>query len=274
MMDGDPNEFAGGRGDTQFLNYSMMFVAPTAIVPASTLGAGVMYMPNKHVTFVSQLVSATDSTFVSFDQAVDDWSDGQIWANVLMTQYRVSDLPGGFNLEVLNWFNADFQNLGSQIGDLSSNESTSWLVGLSAWQYLYTEESSEGPLNGANKIPDLQGWGLFARLGFADKEVNPFKLTVSIGVGGRGVLPGRDQDLFGLGYFYTKTEPGNLITDVGIDESAQGFEVFYNLFLTPAAKLSFDVQWLDATVPKIEDAVVVGTIDDAWVVGARLQLIF
>ncbi len=98
MMDGDPNEFAGGRGDTQFLNYSMMYAAPTAIVPASTLGAGVMYMPNQHVTFVSQLVSATDSTFASFDNAFDDWSDGQIWVNALMTQYRVSDLPGGFNV--------------------------------------------------------------------------------------------------------------------------------------------------------------------------------
>jgi hypothetical protein len=177
----------------------------------------------------------------------------------------VSDLPGGFNLEVLNWFNADFQNLGSQIGDLSSNKSTSWLVGLSAWQYLYTEESSEGPLNAANKIPDLQGWGLFARFGIADKEVNPFKLTFSIGVGGRGVLPGRDQDLFGLGYFYTETDPGNLITEIGIADNTQGFEVFYNLFLTPWAKLSFDVQWLEADVPDADDAVVAG---------ARLQLIF
>jgi porin len=265
MMDGDPNEFAGGRGDTQFLNYSMMYAAPTAIVPASTVGAGVMYMPNQHVTFVSQLVSATDSTFASFDNAFDDWSDGQIWVNVLMTQYRVSDLPGGLNVEALNWFNADFTNLDSQVGELTSTEDTSWLVGLSAWQYLYTEESSEGPLNAANKIPDLQGWGLFARLGFADKDTNPFKLTASIGVGGRGVIPGRDQDLFGMGYFYTETEPGNTITDIGIADNTQGFEVFYNLFLTPAAKLSFDVQWLEADVPNIDNAVVVG---------GRLQLIF
>jgi porin len=274
MMDGDPNEFAGGRGDTQFLNYNMMFAAPTAIVPASTLGAGFMYMPNKHVTFVSELVSATDSTFVSVNDAVDDWSDGQIWANVLMTQYRVSDLPGGFNLEALNWFNADFQNIGSQIGDLTSEEDTSWLVGLSAWQYLYTEEASEGPLDATNKIPDLQGWGLFARLGFADKKTNPFKTTASIGVGGRGIFPGRDHDLFGLGYFYTETDPDNILTVLGSQDSVQGVEVFYNLFLTPAAKLSFDVQWLEASVPTFDNAVVIGTVDDAVVVGARLQLIF
>jgi porin len=265
FMDGDPNEFAGGRGDTQFLNYSMMFAAPTAIVPASTLGVGVMYMPNQYVTYVSEWVSATDSSFASFDTAFDEWSEGQIWVNALMTQYRVSDLPGGFNATYLNWFNADFQNIGSQVGDLTSTEDTSWLVALSGWQYLYTEESSEGPLNTANKIPDLQGWGLFARLGFADKDTNPFKLTASGGVGGRGVIPGRDHDLIGLGYFWTKTESGNVLTDAGIEDSTQGLEAFYNLAITPAAMLSFDIQWLDADVPDADNAVVVG---------ARAQLKF
>jgi carbohydrate-selective porin OprB len=251
-----------------------MYAAPTAIVPASTLGAGVMYTANQHVTFVSQVVSATDSSFASFNTAADDWSDGQIWVNALMTQYRVSDLPGGFNVMYLNWFNAEFTDIGSQVGDLTSTDDTSWLAVLSGWQYLYTEEASEGPLNTANKIPDLQGWGLFARLGFADKDTNPFKRTASIGVGGRGVLPDRDQDLFGMGYFYTETDPGNVITQTGIADDVHGFEVFYNLFLTPAAKLSFDVQWLEASEPNIDNAVVVGTVDDAVVVGGRLQLIF
>jgi porin len=127
---------------------------------------------------------------------------------------------------------------------------------------------------GANKIPDLQGWGLFARLGYADRDTNPFKRTASIGLGGRGVIPGRDQDLFGIGYFYTETEPGNLITQVGVADDTHGVEVFYNLFLTPAAKLSFDVQWLEGDEPVFEDAVVIGTVDDAVVVGARLQLVF
>jgi porin len=136
---------------------------------------------------------------------------------------------------------------------------------LSAWQYLYTEESSEGPLDTTNKIPDLQGWGLFARLGFADKDTNPFKLTVSAGVGGRGVVPGRDNDLFGFGYFYTETESGNSVTQIGIEDSTQGFEAFYNVAITPAAMLAFDFQWLEASLANTDNAVVLGS---------RLQLKF
>jgi porin len=267
MMDGDPNEFAGGRGDTQFLNYSMMYAAPTAIVPASTVGAGVIYMPNENVTLVSQLVSGTDSSFDSFDTAFDDWDQGQIWVNALMTQYRVRDhLPGGFNATYLNWFNAEFTDIGSVVGSLTSTKEESWLLALSAWQYLYTEESSEGPLNLSNKIPDLQGWGLFARLGFADKDTNPFKTTVSFGAGGRGVFPNRDDDLLGIGYFYTETESGNVLTTVGgLDDSTQGFEAFYNLQITPAAMFAVDLQWLEASLPDTDNAVVLG---------GRLQLKF
>lgn len=35
---GDPNEFAAGRGRTQFQNYNFVFGPPTLLVPASTLG--------------------------------------------------------------------------------------------------------------------------------------------------------------------------------------------------------------------------------------------
>ena len=122
MMDGDPNEFAGGRGDTQFLNYSMMYAAPTAIVPASTLGAGAMFAPNEHVTIATQVVSATDSTFNSFEEGFNRFDDGQIWATALMTQYRVRDLPGGFNANYLQWFNAEFTDIGSIAGALTSTE--------------------------------------------------------------------------------------------------------------------------------------------------------
>jgi porin len=265
MMDGDPNEFAGGRGDTQFMNYSMMYAAPTAIVPASTLGVGAIYIPNEHVTLASQVVSATDSSFESFGDAIDDLDDGQIWATSLMTQYRVRDLPGGFNATYLQWFDSNFTDISSIVGALSSTKDDSWLLALSAWQYLFTEESSTGPLDATNKIPDLQGWGLFARLGFADKHTNPFSLTASVGVGGRGVLPSRDNDLFGLGYFYTETESENLFTAGGFPDSTQGFEAFYNLAITPAAMLAFDLQWLEADVPNTDDAVLLG---------ARLQMKF
>jgi porin len=50
--------------------------------------------------------------------------------------------------------------------------------------------------------PHHEGIGLFARLGFADEQTNPIEWAVSGGIGGRGLVPGRHNDTFGLGYYY------------------------------------------------------------------------
>lgn len=71
--------------------------------------------------------------------------------------------------------------------------------------------------------------------------------------------------MFGAGYFYTKTESGNILTDVGLEDSGQGVEVFYNLAVTPTAMLAFDFQWIGASVPGADNAIVLGT---------RLRLVF
>jgi len=50
-LDGDPNEFAGGRGVSQFLNSNFIFNPSLAlIVPYSTLGFGIIILPNPHLT--------------------------------------------------------------------------------------------------------------------------------------------------------------------------------------------------------------------------------
>jgi porin len=267
-MDGDFNEFAGGRGDTQFMNYNLIYAAPTAIVPASVLGTGVLFMPNENVTIASQVTSATDS---SFSSGFDTLDEGFISATSLITQYRLDELPGGFNATYVHWFDTDFTNTGNiwylpDDGLVSSTEDSSWLVALSGWQYLYTEEPSEGPLNLMNKKPDLQGVGLFGRIGLADKDTNPMHNNYSVGIGGRGLIPDRDNDVCGVGYFYTDLDPDLIESGtVGIKESFQGVEAFYSLAITPAAKLTFDVQFLESSFKGI---------DDATVAGVRFQMIF
>jgi porin len=73
---------------------------------------------------------------------------------------------------------------------------------LERWQYVYTKDTdAEGPINLLNGQPDQQGLGLFARFGFADKETNPVEWAISGGVGGRGLIPSRDNDNFGIGYY-------------------------------------------------------------------------
>ena len=63
--------------------------------------------------------------------------------------------------------------------------SDSWAVDWSGWQYLYVEGDSR-TVDPGNGRQDLQGVGLFARIGIADKDTNPIYWTVSAGLSGRG----------------------------------------------------------------------------------------
>jgi porin len=268
---GDPNEFASGRGRTQFQNYNLIFGTPTLIVPASTLGIGALYVPNDHVMLSSALLSATDC---SYNSCVDDAYDaGTIWASAGIFQYRVGDLPGGANANVVYFFDSDFTELGTlsidpgdgETGGLTSEESETWMVVFSFWQYLSAKHAGEGPLDLFNQRPDLEGWGIFGRLSFADEDTNPFKTTGSIGVGGRGLMGFRPNDVFGVGYFYNDIYDDRFTTGLGFDGDSSGVEAFYNLAITPAARLSVNLQYLE---PSLED------VDDAVVLSGRLHITF
>lgn len=268
---GDLNEFASGRGRTQFQNYNLNYGPQTLIVPASTLAFGAIYLPNKQVTLSSTLLSATDC---SYNSCIDDaYDDGTIWANAAMFQYRLGGLPGGANANAIFFFDADFTELGSLavdpgdgiVGPVTSEEDDSWMVILSFWQYLSAQGVGEGPLNLMNQRPDLEGWGIFGRLGFADEDTNPFETSISVGIGGRGVIDSRPNDVFGVGYFYNDVFEDRFSDSVGLDGDSSGVEAFYNLAITPAARFSINLQYLESS---LEDA------DDATVLYGRLHLTF
>ena len=78
------------------------------------------------------------------------------------------------------------------------------------------------------------------------------------GVSGRGIFAGRPYDRIGVGFYHMKEgddlndQPGNLLQD------ETGYEVFYNLAITPSVQLTFDVQWIDSGITGNDDATVVG----------------
>ncbi len=179
-------------------------------------------------------------------------------------QYRLGDLPGGQTIGVLFAGDEVFTSLGNgfvfQPGEGLTVPRTdeSWYVSWNGWQYLTTEEPAEGPLNLLNRIPDLQGVGLFARAGIADKDTNPIDWSVSVGVGGRGVISGRDDDVFGVGYFYSHLQPLRLTGVLGFDDHVHGAEAFYNIALTPAAYLTLDGQVIKDAFPGTDTTVILG----------------
>ncbi len=261
-LDGDPNEFASGRGRSQFMNANLVFNGASALtVPYSTLGAGLLWAPHTNVLVTSSLINTTDSSTTSgFDHVEDGWS----WATEAQFQYKLGSLPGGANAGGVYAFAGDFTQLGGKLqlvpgaGLQLPRASDSWYVYASAWQYLYTPDQAPARINPGDGRPDLRGIGLFARFGFADESTNPIKWTASVGLGGRGIIPARDEDTFGIGYVFTELENVRASVALGIEDSTQAIEAYYNIAVTSGLDVTLDAQWIDGGSQNIDEALVVG----------------
>jgi len=264
--DGDTNEFATGRGRTQFMNWSLNYGTANLIVPASTLGVGVVILPSERLNIVSMLTSGTECVSSNCFKDLDD--KGGISITSVGYQYQLGGLPGGVTGNFIYLFDKDFTEFGGglPVPPPGAGEGTtkdhSWVAGGTFWQYISTKESHEGPLNLTNRQQDLAGWGIFGRLTFADDETNPWKTSFALGLGARGIFNGRPDDMFGVGYFY------NGLTDKGLIgrlDDGQGVEGYYNASILPSLRFSLNLQWIKSVKP---------TVDNTFALSTRLQLVF
>ena len=113
--------------------------------------------------------------------------------------------------------------------------------------------------------PELEGLGIFGSITFADEDTNPWRTSVAFGVGGRGLIPGRPNDLFGIGGFYNDLASNQLVSTADYEEDYAGMEAFYNLFITPAVRFSVNAQYLPSVLPGIKASTMIT---------GRLQLLF
>ena len=184
------------------------------------LDAGVLWLPAEGVTVNGSIINTTDSsTTTGFD-------DGQTVSVEADFQYRLAELPGGMNVGGFYSFNQDFAEIGRLVLQPDQqlrfqNDDDSWAIYWSGWQYLFMESASDKPVDLANGVPDYQGVGLFTRLGLADQNTNPVEWPGSIGVGGRGIIPTRDDDVFGVGYYYTHFQDTDIGGALGFDNCGQ-----------------------------------------------------
>lgn len=255
------NEFTGGEGRTQFMNFQFMFPAVYAqVAPYSTLAAGAVVMPSEHVLFTSLLMNTADSSTTT---GFDDFGDGSTWWNSIDIQYEVKGLPGGSTLGVLYAFNGDFTHIGGinyvpDVGIVVGKESESWAVQWNGWQYLHTEGESGTRVDPRNGRQDLQGIGVFASLGLGDKKTNPVSFAASVGLAARGVFPGRDDDTLGLGYFYNDLQKPRSIMSNFLQSSTQGIEFYYNVVILRSLEVTGDVQWTKSVLENVDDGLVLG----------------
>lgn len=258
--DGDANEFASGRGVSQFMNSSFVANGVFAVgLPYSTLGTALVWMPSPKLKITAIFANSADSsTTTGFDAIGDGWL-GSAEANL---QYRLGELPGGITAGGFYVGNSSFAKFGSRLAfergeglNIPTDDSV-WCLYANTWQYLYVKDKEDAPIKLADGRPDRRGIGIFARAGLSDQETDPIGWSLSGGLGGRGMLPQRDNDTFGIGYFYNNVVSGRIFAIAGYDDHLEGVELFYNIAITPAASLTLDFQYIDAAASRVDPSTV------------------
>jgi porin len=163
----------------------------------------------------------------------------------------------------------DFKSVNQIILDprtpLVSTKTGSWAVYYNFDQYLYQ------PDKGSDK-----GFGIFGRIGVSDGDPNFMRSFFSLGVSGKGLIPSRPNDVFGIGGYYLDINNPTLETPLGTTKFLRdeyGFEAYYNFALTPWALLTPDIQVVRGALQHpIDDRS--RAVDTAVVMGVRLRLVF
>jgi porin len=255
------NEFAGGEGRTQFMNNQLLWSAAFAqVAPYSTLAVGGVWAPAPHMSVSSMLMNTADS---SESSGFDDIGEGTSWWTSADIQYRLGELPGGVALGGIYAFDGEFGGIGGLyidpgVGIGVERKSSSWAAYASGWQYLLTEEPIPDAVDLDDGRQDLEGLGAFLMLGAADRDSNPVSWSVAAGLAGKGLLPGRDRDTAGLGYFCNRLQEPEVISGDRVTGSTQGLEAYYNVALARSVALSLDLQWTKSAFESVDDAIIIG----------------
>jgi len=140
--------------------------------------------------------------------------------------------------------------------------SDDWGFYLSFDQLVWKEDEA-GPAEGeegeeGEQEQGPQGLGLFFRYGHARADVNEIENYYSWGVSYRGLLPGRDDDVFGAGFAYADLSDDVKKLERGRQREA-AIELYYNIHVTDCISVTPDLQIIvDPGGDDTKDAVVAG----------------
>ena len=279
---GDMNEFAHGKGATQFMNMAFNFNPLLAFtVPYSTLGTGMVVLPTKDPKEAIISLSVLSANGQANTSGFEDLNGNAI---TIAGEGRVrTDFFGltGHQLFGTTFSNKKFNSIDQRLGSIVEtrsfkSEKGSWNIYYNFDQYLYE------PKKGVDR-----GVGLFGRLGVSDGNPNFMKFFGSFGVGGKGMFESRPHDQFGWGFYYINIDNPSLqgpLQTRRFLRDEYGFEAFYNFAITPWALLTPDIQVVRGAqrdivtvtqgplgvLPRIDRK----SISTSTVLGLRLQLLF
>jgi porin len=263
---GDVNEFAHGKGDTQFFNVAFNINPVVLMVPYSTLGAGVIALPTadpKQAVLNFLVLSATGKA------STDGFDDlnGAVFAAGGRVRTDFFNLTG-HQLVGAVYSNKAYTSLDQRLNFVIENRALAkrddtWAVYYNFDQFLYETDKAAG-----------RGVGLFGRFGASKGNPIPVQYFYSAGIGGKGLIPSRELDQFGIGYYYSSVNNPTLqlpFSTKSFLRDEWGFEAYYNAAVTPWLLLTPDVQVIGPAQKQQR-----GTrqsVGNDVVVGFRLQVV-
>lgn len=286
---------------TGFQNTSLNLPLAMAMVPLSAYGAGALYAPSHDVTLAAMVLDPSGTIMDDdIDKAFDDGV--MVLANADL-KVKPFGLPGHQNL-TLAWSNKEHLSLDQDPSNIArhllterfpllanpgphlveiltrfapgllipvqplNKENETWAAVYSFEQYLWKPEADS-----------RRGLGGFFSAGASDGKANPIKYSYSLGVTGKGMVPGRPHDDFGIGWsrteFSDKFVPFLRNTfDLGLDKE-DALELYYNFAVTPWLAVTPSYQYISPAMNKTLDAAGnLRNLHNTQMVGIRVGLRF
>jgi porin len=149
-----------------------------------------------------------------------------------------------------------------------NTEKDTWAAVYSLEQYLWQ------PTGDAKR-----GIGMFFTAGVSDGRANPIKNSFTLGLAGNGMVSGRPDDRFGIGYSHTEFSDYFMAGlrdrfDIGLDHE-DAAELYYNASVTPWLTVTPSIQAVRSGLTKTLDANnEFKDLGTTWLVGVRVGIRF
>jgi porin len=282
-----------GNYRTQFMNTAFLAPMTLAQVPISAWGAGVFAFPNEDLSLSVFVLNpnGTPTTNPVFGPGIEVQPNAQLtihpwgllghqalsatWDNkerysldqdpsnlarLLLTQRfpRLAD-PGPALTAILMQFFPQLLTPTVPPNRKNSTRAFSYTFDQYVWQ--------------PSGHPD-GGIGLFFAYGASDGNPNPLRYSLSVGIGGKGVVPGRPADTFGMGFAGTRFS-GEFVPflreqlALGLQRE-NAFELYYNAALCGWLTASADLQVVKPGLTRALAGMQLQSVDTAVVAGLRL----
>jgi porin len=294
-----PTNVLHGDYTTGFLNTGLNLPLALAMVPLSAYGAGALYLPSHDVTLAAMVLDPNGT--IMDDDIGDAFEDGVMALASADLKIKPGGLPGHQNL-TFAWSNKDRTSLvqdPANVGRLLLDARYPLLgdpgpalieifdkLGLpptaqplnmedETWAAVYSFEQFLWQPAGDPR----RGIGMFFSAGISDGKANPIKYSYSLGLVGKGVVPGRPRDDFGIGWARTEFSDDFLAHlrdtfDLGLDHE-DAVELYYNAAVTPWLSVSPSLQIISPALNKALDASSnFQDLDTTYMAGVRVGIRF